>query len=227
MHILKRNPFKCIWWCSFLNAATELIFLNVYFYIVCFVSCKWYFSSLCSVQHKAIWCMHFITLRGEEVLRTADRLHKPLMIQKRQHVLSNCQKLTSRIVIGPLYEVLPRFYVCGVCVQACVLDEWLCMSLCACFDTCVCTHPCVCVFHECIRIWVCTFVCVYIQHVCFFLTNHFYLSLQLLCCTSVDLINGNMPGQDEKKPHFMKQNDGFIAQGAPWGFPWAPTSKRF
>lgn len=65
-----------------------------------------------------------------------------------------------------------------------------------------------------------------------FHSDPFYWSLQSLCCTSVDLLNGNMPGQEErgkkkKRPHFIRHDDGFIAQGGPWWFPWAPTRKHF
>lgn len=71
-----------------------IFFRHVYFgTLFVFISCKWSFSGSCRVMHKAIWCVRFITLRGREVSRAADRLHKPPPPHKRKHVLSNCQNL--------------------------------------------------------------------------------------------------------------------------------------
>lgn len=52
------------------------------------------FLTLVGVVHKGIYgAFYFINARGEEVLRAADRLHKPPLLHKRQNMLSNCQNL--------------------------------------------------------------------------------------------------------------------------------------
>lgn len=125
----------------------------------------------------------------------------------------SCQTVktyTSRIVICPPYEFLDRCYVCGVCVQACVvfLYMWLCMNKCVCPHFSVYSNPC---------LWV--------HSMSAYLTNLQLWSIRFTeVCTSVDLLNGNML---QKLLHFMRHDDGFMAQGGPWGFPWAPTRKHF
>lgn len=160
--------------------------------IVCFVSRKW---CLCRVTHKAVWrCL----LRGE-VWRSADRLHEPLLLHKRTHVLSNCQNSYFKGCDRPAVRGSP-WLLCLRCTSVCVL----CTSWHVCSDIRVCTRPSGCVLHECVRIWAFLHVRAHIFRMSAsfwqtFDSDPFHWSLQLSFCASVDLITGNMPGQEEKK----------------------------
>ena len=107
---------------------------------------------------------------------------------------------TSRIVIGPPREVLHRFHVCGVCVQARVFCEWArceCVCVCVCFDICVCTCRSVCVLHKCVY----ASLCAYIRSVCSFSTHLSTLIrfTEVLWGTSVAPINGKYTRAGRKK----------------------------
>ncbi len=112
-------------------------------------------------MQKTIWCARFITLRGEEVSRAADTLHKPLLLHKRQHVLSNCQNLYFKDCNRAVCEVLLRFYVCGVCIQACVFCMSDCAWACTCILTPVYAHVLMFVYFMRASTFKRVFVCVY------------------------------------------------------------------
>lgn len=114
---------------------------------------------------------------------------------------------TSRIVIGPPCEALHRFNVCHICVQACVWltlcicvpSEWLYMYILVCVCMSVYAHVLMCVYFISLSPFACVWMFVCVDWIC--LLRHsdpFYWCLQLLFCMSVDLINGNMLGQEEK-----------------------------
>lgn len=73
--------FRCDILFSCLNSQISDVFLYV-----CLL------RSWSSAVHEAIWYMVVLLLRGE-VSRAADRLHKPPLLHKRRHVLSNCQNV--------------------------------------------------------------------------------------------------------------------------------------
>ena len=154
------------------------VFFQVYIYIlfVLFHASE-VFSSLCSVMHKAIWHVRFITLGGEEVLRAADRLHKPLLPHKSKHILSNCQNSYFKDCDRSARVRFSIAFMSAVFVRKC-----LCVSL----TLCLCD---VCVFYQRVHLWACMHVCVRIFSMpasFFWQTLHsdlFYWSLQLLYCT--------------------------------------------
>lgn len=109
------------------------LFFNAYFYT--FVLSH---ASEVSLACEAICCVCVIVLllRGVEVLRAADRLHKSLLLHKREHVLSNCQNVYVKdcgrpAVWGSPSPLCLRWW----CISVCVTDF---MLECARLPVCVC-----------------------------------------------------------------------------------------
>ena len=137
---------------------------------------------------------------------------------------------TSRIVIGPPREVLHRFHVCGVCVQARVFCEW---ARCECVCVCVFWHLCVHMSQRLrtSQVRLCIFVRVYSERLLLLDTSldsdPFYWSL-MRHVSRPDKWKIHQGRKKKNLLHSMKHNDGFIAQGGPPPeLPRALTSKRF
>lgn len=168
-------------------------------------------------MHKAIWC---VLLRGEDVSRAADRLHKPFLLHKRQRALSNCQNLYFKDCDRSAVWGSPSLLCLRcLCTSSRVLCERAHEQVCVCFWH---LRMHVCAFH--IR----AFMRVRRLHFFFWQTfnsDPFYWSLQL----SVNLINRNMPGQEEKRNCYTSWDTmtASLPREALEGSPWAATSKRF
>ena len=135
--------------------------------------------------------------------RAADRLHKPLLLHKRPHVLSNCQNLYFKDCDRSAAWGSPSLS-CLWCLRtsACVLwmsKMWVCVCecVCVCFDICVCTCRSVCVLHKCVY----ASLCAYIRSVCSFSTHLSTLIrfTEVLWGTSVAPINGKYTRAGRKK----------------------------
>lgn len=197
MSYFEKKPFKCIWHCCFLKRATKMVgFLCLFLCIVYFVWRKWSFSRSSALCIKTYGAFYFINARGEEVLRAAARLHKPPLLHKRQNMLSNCQNL--------YFEACDRLAVWGspllLCLRCLCTSVWLTL----CTWVCVCPCPRVCALFGGTHIWESMHDCVCIFNMSPSLwkplhSDPFCWSVWLLHCASVDVINGNMPEQDEKR----------------------------
>lgn len=218
---LKRDPSNAYDIAAFEVHYWDGIFFYLYFYILFILSDA---SEVCSGSSvlciKAYGVFYFINLREEEVLRAADRLHKPPLLHKRRHVLSNCQNLYFKACDRPAVWGSPLL----LCRRCLCTSVWLTVCARGTMHETVHAHVLmsVCFLRANTFENACMIVCVYSQYAPPLPLRNLALWSILLKCVALtvrisrcDKWNYAGARREKKLLHLMKHDDGFIARGGP------------
>lgn len=140
---------------------------------------------------------------SREASRTADRLHL-LLRHKRHRLLSNCQNWRLKDGDGTSYEPLQSFHTCCVGAEPSVSHELICSGT--------------CVLHAAHMRFFCLFCRVSVYSLRLLLW-HWSISAKSaalrLRVSGPDKWKYARARRKETLPHFMRHDDGSIAQGGP------------